>query len=232
MTNCTKQLFEVEPREQVGPATGNLYEYQYHQAAAGALKLIEKTETAVCLYCEWHDDYVIEGEEAGRYTFYQVKTRSTGQWTIGEFFGVGKLNAKTGIRPLSKSKASCIFSNLWDHTQKFGERCQAFVFLSDVELDNDLQTLLDETKMCASAADLGSSCRKLFNSILPSVSKREKDLTEESFFGFLKLLRWQPGIGSTNSVEDAKLVIVDRILKAYYAREPHERNFRRPLRFG
>jgi hypothetical protein len=128
-------LYEVEPREQVGPATGNLYEYQYHQAAAGALQLIEKTDTAACIYCEWHDDFVMEAEIDGRYTFFQVKTRGSGPWTIGEFFGLGKLNTKTGIRVASKSKKSSIFSNLWDHTKKFGDLCQAFVFVSDVGLE-------------------------------------------------------------------------------------------------
>ena len=91
------KLYEVEPREQVGPATGNLYEYQYHQAAAGSLKLIEKNDTAACIYCEWHDDYVVEAESDGRYTFFQVKTRSSGPWNVGEFFGLGKLNSTTGL---------------------------------------------------------------------------------------------------------------------------------------
>jgi hypothetical protein len=214
MTTGTGKLFEVEPREQVGAATGTLYEYQYHQAAAGALKLIEKTDTAVCVYCEWHDDYVLEGEADGHYTFYQVKTRGVGPWTIGEFFGLGRLNTKTGVRPLSKSKKSCIFSNLWDHTTKFGNLCHAFVFLSDVGLDTDLQTLLDEVKMSASTSGLGSQPRALFTSILSSVARRETNITEECFFDFLKKLRSELGIGSTKSVDDAKLVIVDRIVKA------------------
>lgn len=127
------KLYEVEPREQVGPATGNLYEYQYHQAAAGSLNLIEKTYTAACIYCEWHD-YVLEADLDGRYAFFQVKTRSNGPWTVGEFFGLGKLNKKTSLRSVrkpkakSKSKKSSIFSNLWDHTKKFGSLCQKFVF--------------------------------------------------------------------------------------------------------
>ena len=213
MATGTGKLFEVEPREQVGAVTGSLYEYQYHQAAAGALQLIEKTDTALCVYCEWHDDFVVEGEVGGLYTFYQVKTRKTGPWTIGEFFGLGKLNSKTGIRPLSKKK-SCIFSNLWDHTRKFGVLCDGFVFLSDIELEEDFQALLDNAKLCSNANDLGINPRALFISVLSSVAVRETDVTEHGLFAFFKKLRSELGIGSAKSLDGAKLLIADRIVKA------------------
>ena len=53
------EVHEVMPREQAGARTWLLYEFQYHQAAADALDVLDDTKVA-CVYCEWHDDHVIE----------------------------------------------------------------------------------------------------------------------------------------------------------------------------
>ena len=216
------KLFEVEPREQVGARTGSLYEYQYHQAAAGSLSLIEKTDTAVCLYCEWHDDYVLEAEADGRYAFFQVKTNSGAQWTVGEFFGLGRLNTKTGLRSLPKPKPnsaappkkSSIFSNLWDHTQKFGDLCQRFVFLSDAELDSELQSLLDESKSYTAPNSLSAESKTLFQSLLSSLKPKYPTLTDATFFAFLQRLYWQLGVGTPKNMEDVKILIINKIVNA------------------
>lgn len=207
----SRRLFEVEPREQVGSGTGNLYEYQYHQAAASALNLIDKTDAALCVYCEWHDDYVLEAEADGLYTFCQVKTRGSA-WTVGEFFGLGRTSS-TGERTLSKSKKSCIFSNLWDHTQKFDARCHGFVFLSDAALEPELQGLLDAAKTSDSVDRLTNEMRALFLSILNAVEKRETNIDEKSFLAFLRKLCFRPGVGSPSNLDDARAAIVDRILQ-------------------
>jgi hypothetical protein len=213
MNTPITQLFQVLPREQVGSQTGKLFEYQYHQAAAAALKLLDSAENAVCVYCEWHDDYVTEGYANGLYTFFQVKTLSDGPWGIGEFFGLGKPNGKTGLRPLSKKK-SCIFSNLWDHTQKFDGRCQAFVFLSDAEVASDLKGLCEECKTAKSPQDFSAKSLTIFNSILPSLSRREKKCDAATLFSFFQRLHIEKGVGTVDSIDDAKLIIVDRILDA------------------
>jgi len=44
-------LHEVEPREQAGAVTGARYDFQYHQAAAAALEVLDDTDVA-CVYCE------------------------------------------------------------------------------------------------------------------------------------------------------------------------------------
>jgi hypothetical protein len=216
------KLYEVEPREQIGARTGSLYEYQYHQAAAGSLSLIEKTDTAVCLYCEWHDDYVLEAEADGRYAFFQVKTNSGAKWTVGEFFGLGKLNKKTGLRSLPKRKAdaaappkkSSIFSNLWDHTQKFGDLCKRFVFLSDAELDSELQALVDDSKGCIAPDTLSEESKTLFQSLVASLKPKYSTVTDATFFAFLQRLYWQPGVGTPKNLEDVKILIINKIVNA------------------
>ena len=48
----SQTLHQVQPREQVGAQTGAQYEFQYHQAAAEALSLLEGLGVG-CVYCEW-----------------------------------------------------------------------------------------------------------------------------------------------------------------------------------
>ena len=92
------RLGEIEPRERVGAQTGRKYEYQYERTARAALGLLADGPNHVCVYCDWHDDYVIEiGDPPTRYEFHQVKGRksSQGPWSFREFFGVSKTKAKT-----------------------------------------------------------------------------------------------------------------------------------------
>jgi hypothetical protein len=144
-------LHEVSPREQVGPQTGALYEYQYHQAAAEALSLLSNDDL-VCVYCEWHDDFVSEDVSSSGYAFHQVKTRikSKGPWRISEFFGLRK---KTKDQPEPPAEASSIFAHLWDHTSKFGSRCRTFVFVTDAGVESDFATFINEVHAAPSTRE-------------------------------------------------------------------------------
>ena len=69
----TNRLGTIAPREQAGAKTAAAYDFQYAQAALACLELLADGAEA-CVYCEWHDDYVIERSEAGpSYSFFQVK---------------------------------------------------------------------------------------------------------------------------------------------------------------
>jgi hypothetical protein len=54
------RLGQVEPRERVGARTGRKYEYQYERTARAALDLLTDQPQWVSVYCDWHDDYVVE----------------------------------------------------------------------------------------------------------------------------------------------------------------------------
>jgi hypothetical protein len=144
----------VKPREQVGPQTGSQYEYQYHQAAAGALSLIDGTDTE-CIYCEWHDDYVAESAGASLYSFSQVKTRakSKGPWTFAEFFGLGR---KRKDQPTPVTTTDTIFAHMWDHTRKFGFQCGRFILVSDADVDVSLSRLLLATRTAQIPSEMPS----------------------------------------------------------------------------
>jgi hypothetical protein len=74
MSSGRPRLGHVEPRERVGAQTGRKYEYQYERTARAALDLLADDAKHVCVYCDWHDDYVVETRQPPtRYVFHQVK---------------------------------------------------------------------------------------------------------------------------------------------------------------
>lgn len=93
----------IKPRERTGEMTGRRYEYQFEQTAMAALKLLSEG-THRCVFCDWHDDYVVHlvADDSDRYLFVQVKTKtsSQGPWTFRELFGVAPPSkAKKALEP-------------------------------------------------------------------------------------------------------------------------------------
>ena len=202
-------LHEVVPREQVGPQTGALYEYQYHQAAAEALSLLTD-ETSVCVYCEWHDDFVSENSSAACYVFHQVKTRikSKGPWRLTEFFGLAK--TKKG-QPESALDGSSIFAHLWDHTTKFGHKCRRFVFVTDAGIQSDLADFLTEVSTCTAAGQLSGPSQIIFQRVLSQASQTLNGVTNESLFNFLSKLTVGDAVGTVQDLEAVKLLLANRV---------------------
>lgn len=100
------RITQVLPREQAGAQTGRKYEVQYEEAALSCLKLLEEGD-ATCVYCEWHDDFVVEHRSSAEtYAFHQVKTRSAtkGAWSVAEILGVKKVRAAKAKKPKAKPK--------------------------------------------------------------------------------------------------------------------------------
>lgn len=204
-------LHEIEPREQVGAVTGARYDYQYHQAAAEALVLLESPD-AICMYCEWHDDFVTE--TAGFnccYAFHQVKTRqkSKGPWDWREFFGVSNKSAEV---PEPQLRPDSIFSHLWDHTRKFGTRCGKFVFVTDAGISDEMSSLLQDARKHERADQLTGDSGKIFSRILVQAQRAFAEITEENLFGFLKRLDVKEGLGTVTGLTQTKVLIAELIL--------------------
>jgi transcriptional regulator with XRE-family HTH domain len=211
--SADRALHEVEPREQVGAATGALYEYQYHQAAAEALVLLESAD-AICIYCEWHDDFVTERNCASCcYAFHQVKTRqkAKGPWDWKEFFGFTR-KSKEDKEP--KLRSDSIFSHLWDHTKNFGARCGKFVFVTDAGVSTEMSSLLEDAKQCQSAAQLPENSAKIFGSIMTQAKRTFSEITDDVFLNFLKRLEVKEGLGNVRGLNETKILIADLILDA------------------
>jgi hypothetical protein len=211
------ELHQVSPREQVGAGTGERYEFQYHQAAVDALAVLDDTKVA-CVYCEWHDDYVIEAAGVVSYRFHQVKTRSAslGPWTLNEFFGVkrpkGRQPKKGPPRPATAA-ADSIFGRLYEHVSSFGIRCECFVFVTDAGCAPDFEDLIKNSKKATNPASLPLNAASEFQKLHAALISAFPALTEAALFEFLKRFHVQPTVGRLGDLKQCRTLIGGRIFE-------------------
>ena len=212
----TARITNVMPREQAGPQTGRKYEVQYEEAALACLELLREN-SAACVYCEWHDDFVVEHVEPSKcsYAFHQVKTRSDakGAWSMFEVLGVKKPPKAKPPKPAksqkgSKAKAATpnppkpvklslreprgesIAMRMLDHHRKFKDACALFVLVtpSDVSVDPMLD-LVEAAKPCASPDKLTPEQLALFHGLLKAHQEHDATVTQDELWALLKRLR-------------------------------------------
>lgn len=222
--NASRGLHEILPREQVGPATGERYEFQYHQAAADALLVLDEGKV-VCVYFEWHDDYVIEAAGTVDYHFHQVKTRGLqrGPWKLTEFFGhrrpakAAKPPANAGKSKSESSKSNpddgegSICTRMLDHLFKFEERCAAFVFVTDAGIHPDFQGFLDGVLAAGDVGALAEEHQKTLAAIAKGLAKVDARVTMARLFQFLKHFSVRPPVGKLDDLRGCKTLIAGRI---------------------
>jgi hypothetical protein len=145
MVSSGTRLGQVEPRERAGAQTGRKYEYQYERTARAALDLLSEGAKHVCVYCDWHDDYVAEiGNPPTRYVFHQVKGRksSQGPWKFSEFFGVSEKKAAKPANTPPPVTLNAIVPLLLLHHQNFGDNCAGLGFVTNAGVDPALSQFL------------------------------------------------------------------------------------------
>lgn len=216
------RLGTIAPREQVGAKTGAAYEFQYGEAALACLELLANGDDA-CVYCEWHDDYVIETTGVQpNYKFFQVKSRSSkqGPWPMGEILGVvgkrlhtsaqgsprkSKRTSKKTPKPLVPTKQVGIAERLLDHQRRFSTACAVFALVTTHDVANDaFFALLDEAKQLhqaradANAVHLTTEGSVLFRELVAAYQIREPSITETEVWSLIARLnviraRGRPG---------------------------------------
>jgi Cap4, dsDNA endonuclease domain len=161
------RLGDIEPRERAGAKTGRRYEYQYERAARRALTLLDHQQKHVCVYCDWHDDFVLErGDPPTRYVFHQVKGRKSdlGPWSFNDFFGVTRRDA----RPLpasAKFKKDAIVPLMLLHYKNFPDSCEGIAFVTNTGLEPQLRSFMDGVKSVAAPDQLSADDRTAFDYI-------------------------------------------------------------------
>lgn len=185
------RLGEIEPRERAGAQTGRRYEYQYEQTARAALTLLDDAQKHVCVYCDWHDDYVIEaGDPPTRYIFHQVKTRnsSQGPWTFQQFFGVKKKKAATPANEPPKIGDDAIASLMLLHHGNFAESCAGVAFVTNAGIHPDLEKFLTQLRQVQTLNDLTGEARIAFDHIAHAYLGAEEPLASspEDLFLWLR----------------------------------------------
>lgn len=214
--DLAQEIFQVMPREQVGAVTGTKYEFQYHQAALDGLQVLDDRK-AICLYCEWHDDYAVETAEEGHYRFHQVKTRSRsdGPWKLNTFFGIrSKLSKQMTAgegKIVIESEGSSIFLKMFDLVEKFKNRCEAFVFVTDAGIARDFQMMQTNVHRASDLDVLDESSLQQLTKIHASIATKRPDITREMLFEFISKLEFKDAVGSEKDMDLARDALARKI---------------------
>jgi hypothetical protein len=181
-----RKLNDVAPREVAGAGAGKAFEYQYHRAAAACLELLE-VDGPNCVFCEWHDDYVLESTGAAfdLYGFYQVKTKSRGAWTLGEIFGLRRPSKKEPSPPAHEDSPA---ARLLLHFGNFEEACDRVVLVTDAPIADAVGALLDDIRKAATPVDLPAESKEAFQRIAGAYASVLPGVPEGVLFLFLKRL--------------------------------------------
>jgi len=202
----TAKIHQVQP-EQVGAQTGELFEYQYHQAANATLLLLDGDIHSV--YCEWHDDFVTESV-ADEYEFHQVKTRTKkqGPWRISDFFGTPR---KTTKKKPDAADATSFFLKMFHTWRQFEPSTRKCVFVSDNVLDATFQALVDLVQSSSDVTAVASD--SWFKFIVDTVSQVEPDVTADTLYKFLRVFTLQPALGASEDLKGCRAMIADRMVE-------------------
>ena len=186
MSSGGPRLGHVEPRERVGAQTGRKYEYQYERTARAALDLLAEDAKHVCVYCDWHDDYVVEtGQPPARYVFHQVKGRksSLGPWKFTDFFGVKKKESAKPSKKPPEVATDAIVPRMLLHHQNFGASCAGLAFVTNAGLDASLASFLQALGTAPDIASLPADAHIAFQHLArgymattPPLASSEADL--------------------------------------------------------
>ena len=187
------RLGEIAPRERAGADTGKRYEYQYQQTARAALTMLDDDQKHVCVYCDWHDDYVIEvGDPPTRYVFHQVKSRSSSQgpWSFAAFFGVKKKVSPKVAKAVPTVSTDAIAPLMLLHHRNFADDCLSVAFVTNAGVNEDLEEFLGKLREAPTLAELGGEARIAFDHIARAYMTVEEPLTQSADDLFL----WMRGI--------------------------------------
>ena len=212
------RLGKVEPRERVGAQTGRKYEYQYERTARAALDLLTDKTKHVCVYCDWHDDYVIEtGEPTTRYLFHQVKgrTSSQGPWKFSEFFGVQFKKAKTASKKPAKVNETAIIPRMLLHFANFGDNCAGLAFVTNAGLDIHLSRFLEDIGRAVDIAALPNESRIAFDHVARAYVAKKPPLATNAadLFAWLRSLIVCTDQGHIENADAALLEIADVVFE-------------------
>ncbi|MGO4158595.1 dsDNA nuclease domain-containing protein [Cupriavidus sp. YAF13] len=130
----------VAPGEDVGRDTVSRFDMQFQAGAFAALQILEGTGID-CVYCDFHDDFVVRRQVDGKtlYHFFQVKTKKklNHQWSLAEIFALRKRGQQKDGASLKNVRAS-FGGKLLMHAVVFDEACYEATLLSNVHFDDDV----------------------------------------------------------------------------------------------
>jgi transcriptional regulator with XRE-family HTH domain len=201
----------------VGAQTGRKYEYQYERTARATLDLLVDGLKHVCVYCDWHDDYVIEtGDPPTRYVFHQVKARksSRGPWAFSEFFGVGKKRSRIPSTKPPPVRADAILPLMLLHHKNFGENCAGLAFVTNTGLDPTLSEFLEKIAAAENEITLPEDTQIAFRHIARAYTATSPQIAPSAadLFAYLRGLRVHTDKGHLEDTDAALLELADVVV--------------------
>lgn len=193
MASGGKRLGHVKPRERAGAETAQKYEFQYQRTARAALTLLDDAQKHVCVYCDWHDDFVIEGDDPPtRYYFHQVKGRKSSQkpWSFRELFGVAY---KNGAKPTTKPPAvfeGAVFPFMLLHHHNFADSCAGLAFVTNAGFEATLSGFICDVANAPDISVLPPKTRIAFDHLARAYAATTPPLITEA----AELLAWLHGL--------------------------------------
>lgn len=141
-----KTIEIVKPTEDVGRDTLSRYDMQFQAAAYAALQILEGKEVD-CVYCDFHDDFVVRRVVDGNtaYHFFQVKTKQklNHQWSLNEVFAFKARGQKADPESLAKVRES-FGGKLLLHGIVFDDVCTEATLLSNVYFADDVVEAVEQ----------------------------------------------------------------------------------------
>ena len=196
MWNVMAELHEVKPREQAGRDTLERYNAQIRAASIACLSILEGKEVKR-VFCEFHDDFVIEKVIANdiHYTFVQVKTKEKLReiWKLRDVFGI--LKRKTAKNPQTNEMIRDSFvGKLLQHTNNFGDSCKEVVFLTNTHVDEDIENIINDI---LSGSFSNIHCKLIidsFNNCFISIQDEQKHLDIDAIKNNLSKLKFETDV--------------------------------------
>lgn len=135
-----KTIEIVSPPEDVGRDTLSRYDMQFQAAAYAALEVLDG-KGVDCVFCDYHDDFVVRKIIDGKtsYHFFQVKTKDklNHQWSLNEIFALKLKGQKTDTESLKKVQQS-FGGKLLFHGIVFDETCVEATLISNVHFKDEV----------------------------------------------------------------------------------------------
>lgn len=216
MWNVMAELHEVKPREQAGRDTLERYNAQIRAASIACLSILEGKDVKR-VFCEFHDDFVVERVIANEihYTFVQVKTKEKLReiWKLREVFGILKRKTKKNPQTDEMIRDSFV-GKLLQHTINFEDTCKEVIFLTNTHIDEDIDNILDDI-----ISDTFSNvhCKLIidsFNNCFISISNENKKLDIEGIKKNLKKLKFETDVEYIKSKHETfEILAKEKIFK-------------------
>ncbi|MBV6816362.1 DUF4297 domain-containing protein [Rahnella sp. PD12R] len=210
------ELHDVKPREQAGRDTLERYNAQIRAASIACLSILEGKDVKR-VFCEFHDDFVIEKVIANdiHYTFVQVKTKEKLReiWKLRDVFGILKRKSTKNPQTDEMIRDSFI-GKLLQHTINFEDSCKEVVFLTNTHIDEDIEDIVNDI---LSDSFSNTHCRLIidsFNNCFISIQDGKKTLDIDAIKHNLKKLKFETDVEYIKSKHETfEILAKEKIFK-------------------